>query len=244
MARSRRRGADAVPALPCPKAPSRCRAMSRRPPCWRAASPRSASWPTRRPAARLAPALAQGQRLVSRDGALWRWDGFTIAAGAPTAAAVRLSQRNRQAELAGELAEAKRDPERGRGRLRRGAQRRARGHRRATKPAARPCQAAYRAADQARQARDRGAGPAPPSSTAGSRPWIEAAAAADASLAESEQESAARGRGARRVCPISARPARRLASSRRARREAQPSDRMPQPADDACAARRRPGASA
>jgi chromosome segregation protein len=54
----------------------------------------------------LAPQLAQGQRLVSRDGALWRWDGFTMAAGAPTAAAVRLSQRNRQAVLSSELAEA------------------------------------------------------------------------------------------------------------------------------------------
>jgi chromosome segregation protein len=46
--------------------------------------------------------LAQGQRLVSRGGALWRWDGFTIADGASTAAAVRLRQRNRRAELAGE----------------------------------------------------------------------------------------------------------------------------------------------
>ncbi len=54
----------------------------------------------------LAGELAQGQRLVSRAGALWRWDGFTIAAGAPTAAAVRLSQRNRQRELDGELASA------------------------------------------------------------------------------------------------------------------------------------------
>ena len=54
----------------------------------------------------LAPQLVQGQRLVSRAGALWRWDGFTMAAGAPTAAAVRLGQRNRQAVLAKELAEA------------------------------------------------------------------------------------------------------------------------------------------
>ncbi len=54
----------------------------------------------------LAGQLAQGQRLVSRAGALWRWDGFTIVAGAPTAAAVRLSQRNRQAVLAGEVATA------------------------------------------------------------------------------------------------------------------------------------------
>ena len=43
--------------------------------------------------------LAQGQRLVSRDGKLWRWDGFTITDGAETAAAQRLAQRNRLAEL-------------------------------------------------------------------------------------------------------------------------------------------------
>ncbi len=49
--------------------------------------------------ARLAAALVQGQRLVSRAGALWRWDGFTIAAGTPTAAATRLAQRRRRDEL-------------------------------------------------------------------------------------------------------------------------------------------------
>ena len=43
--------------------------------------------------------LAPGQRLVSRDGALWRWDGFTAGADAPTAAAQRLAQKNRLAEL-------------------------------------------------------------------------------------------------------------------------------------------------
>lgn len=48
---------------------------------------------------RLAGSLRQGQRLVSRDGGLWRWDGFTISAGAPTAAAARLQQRNRLAEV-------------------------------------------------------------------------------------------------------------------------------------------------
>jgi chromosome segregation protein len=43
--------------------------------------------------------LAPGQMLVSRDGAVWRWDGYTIHAGTPTAAAVRLQQRNRLADL-------------------------------------------------------------------------------------------------------------------------------------------------
>jgi chromosome segregation protein len=49
--------------------------------------------------AALAGQLATGQRLVTRAGALWRWDGFTVRAGAPSAAAIRLEQRNRLAEL-------------------------------------------------------------------------------------------------------------------------------------------------
>ena len=43
--------------------------------------------------------LVTGQRLVSREGALWRWDGFTAGADAPTAAAQRLAQKNRLSEL-------------------------------------------------------------------------------------------------------------------------------------------------
>ncbi len=43
--------------------------------------------------------LAPGQMLVSREGAIWRWDGYTIRAGTPTAAAVRLRQRNRLSVL-------------------------------------------------------------------------------------------------------------------------------------------------
>src|SRR5690606_8530386 len=46
-----------------------------------------------------------GQRLVTVDGALWRWDGFVAAADAPSAAAERLAQRNRLAELDAEIAE-------------------------------------------------------------------------------------------------------------------------------------------
>ena len=49
--------------------------------------------------ARLQALLTPGQRLVSREGALWRWDGFTASADAPTAAAQRLAQKNRLAEL-------------------------------------------------------------------------------------------------------------------------------------------------
>ncbi len=48
---------------------------------------------------RLQSALKPGQRLVSREGDLWRWDGFVAAAEAPTAAAQRLAQRNRLADL-------------------------------------------------------------------------------------------------------------------------------------------------
>src|SRR5882672_9661500 len=43
--------------------------------------------------------LKPGQQLVTRDGAVWRWDGYTMRAGAPSTAAVRLSQRNRLAEI-------------------------------------------------------------------------------------------------------------------------------------------------
>ncbi len=50
--------------------------------------------------------LAPGQVLVSREGAVWRWDGYTIRAGTPTAAAVRLQQRNRLTVLQRDLAAA------------------------------------------------------------------------------------------------------------------------------------------
>ncbi|MDJ0685860.1 MAG: AAA family ATPase [Alphaproteobacteria bacterium] len=54
--------------------------------------------------ARLQSQLGPGQRLVSIDGDLWRWDGYTVAAGAPTAAAKRLEQKNRLAEVREEIA--------------------------------------------------------------------------------------------------------------------------------------------
>lgn len=56
--------------------------------------------------AALAPDLAPGQILVTRDGGLWRWDGYSAVEGAPTAAAVRLQQRNRLVELETEIATA------------------------------------------------------------------------------------------------------------------------------------------
>ncbi|HMB47316.1 MAG TPA: chromosome segregation protein SMC, partial [Afifellaceae bacterium] len=48
-------------------------------------------------------ALRPGQRLVSREGDLWRWDGYRMIAGAPTAAAQRLEQRNRLSQLDEEI---------------------------------------------------------------------------------------------------------------------------------------------
>jgi chromosome segregation protein len=50
--------------------------------------------------------LKAGQRLVTRDGAMCRWDGFTASAGAPTAAARRLEQRNRLREVEAQVSTA------------------------------------------------------------------------------------------------------------------------------------------
>ena len=49
--------------------------------------------------ARLQPVLASGQCLVSLDGDLWRWDGYRAGSEAKTAAALKLEQKNRIAEL-------------------------------------------------------------------------------------------------------------------------------------------------
>ena len=56
--------------------------------------------------ARLQVALQPGQRLVSREGDLWRWDGFRAGAeDAPSAAALRLQQLNRLTRLKRDLEE-------------------------------------------------------------------------------------------------------------------------------------------
>ncbi len=47
----------------------------------------------------LSPLLKPGQRLVSKEGDLWRWDGFVQAAEAPTPAARRLAEKNRLGDL-------------------------------------------------------------------------------------------------------------------------------------------------
>ena len=60
---------------------------------------------------RLVASLKTGQRLVSRDGDLWRWDGFVVAAHAPTGAGRRLAQRSRFTEIDSELESARGDVE-------------------------------------------------------------------------------------------------------------------------------------
>lgn len=55
----------------------------------------------------LAARLLPGQRLVSREGDLWRWDGVIAAADAPTAAARRLAERNRLVDIEAEAEEAR-----------------------------------------------------------------------------------------------------------------------------------------
>jgi chromosome segregation protein len=54
----------------------------------------------------LAMDLTPGQRLVSCDGSLWRWDGFTATGGDQASAASRLTQKNRLEELGQEIREA------------------------------------------------------------------------------------------------------------------------------------------
>ncbi len=60
---------------------------------------------------RLAGMLKPGQRLVSRQGDFWRWDGFAVAAHALTGAARRLAERGRLQAIEGELAAARSDVE-------------------------------------------------------------------------------------------------------------------------------------
>jgi chromosome segregation protein len=53
---------------------------------------------------RLQPRLAPGQRLVDREGRLWRWDGFTSIKPGPSAAAQHLRHSNRVVVLETEIA--------------------------------------------------------------------------------------------------------------------------------------------
>lgn len=60
---------------------------------------------------RLRGLLKPGQRLVSQEGDLWRWDGFTTAAEAPSPAARRLAEKNRLGDLEREAVEAREQAE-------------------------------------------------------------------------------------------------------------------------------------
>src|SRR5947208_9128261 len=59
--------------------------------------------------ASLVSQLKTGQRLVSLEGDVWRWDGFVAAAHAPTGAARRLAERARLVDIENELEQARID---------------------------------------------------------------------------------------------------------------------------------------
>ncbi|MFL6836277.1 MAG: chromosome segregation protein SMC, partial [Bradyrhizobium sp.] len=59
--------------------------------------------------AELVSQLKTGQRLVSLEGDVWRWDGFVTAAHAPTGAARRLAERARLVDIEHELEQARVD---------------------------------------------------------------------------------------------------------------------------------------
>ncbi|MFM9942308.1 MAG: chromosome segregation protein SMC [Hyphomicrobiaceae bacterium] len=58
---------------------------------------------------RLQALLKPGQRLVTRNGDLWRWDGYVVAADAPTPAAIRLAERNRLGHIEAKAIAARRE---------------------------------------------------------------------------------------------------------------------------------------
>jgi chromosome segregation protein len=55
---------------------------------------------------KLQASLAPGQRLVSKDGDLWRWDGYSLKSGTDSAAGARLMERQRLNALRDEAAKA------------------------------------------------------------------------------------------------------------------------------------------
>src|SRR6185369_3222034 len=59
--------------------------------------------------AELVSQLKTGQRLVSLEGDVWRWDGFVASAHAPTGAARRLAERARLVDIEHELEQARAD---------------------------------------------------------------------------------------------------------------------------------------
>ncbi|ACL62385.1 chromosome segregation SMC family protein [Methylobacterium nodulans] len=141
---------------------------------------------SRTEAASLRTALHPGQRLVTREGDLHRWDGFTAAAEAPSPAARRLAERNRLEELRAEAALAREAAEAARGSFE-GLQARAREAAAAETRSLDGARLARRALDAAREAL-----------AAAERQEAEAAARrtalaqAEARLAEEAEEAAAR----------------------------------------------------
>ncbi|CAM5770918.1 chromosome segregation SMC family protein [Bosea minatitlanensis] len=97
---------------------------------------------------RLRALLAPGQILVSREGDIWRWDGFTSAADAPSPAARRLAETNRLDDLQREAAAARAAAEAARKALEAATA--------ATREAAQAEAAAIEAARQARRQFDQG----------------------------------------------------------------------------------------
>src|SRR6202035_5498331 len=59
--------------------------------------------------AELVSQLKTGQRLVSPEGDVWRWDGVVAAAHAPPGAARRLAERARLVDIEHELEQARTD---------------------------------------------------------------------------------------------------------------------------------------
>ncbi len=59
----------------------------------------------------LALQLLPGQRLVTKEGALWRWDGFSATSEAPSPEAARLAQRNRISQLEKRIGKAREESE-------------------------------------------------------------------------------------------------------------------------------------
>ena len=92
---------DAPPPLPKGAAPLRDQVSGAPILAWRLA--RIGVVPDRATGVRLHGDLVPGQRLVSPEGDLWRWDGYTAAADAPPPAAERLAQRNKRAALEARL---------------------------------------------------------------------------------------------------------------------------------------------
>ncbi|PWC27508.1 chromosome segregation protein SMC [Pseudoroseomonas aestuarii] len=84
---------DAAPALPEGAEPLAARVEA--PPVLARALSQVGLVPDEATGEALLPRLRPGQSLVSAEGALWRWDGHCARAGAPSAGAVRLTQRNR-----------------------------------------------------------------------------------------------------------------------------------------------------